>query len=52
MSDTPLVSVIIPFYNTPEQFIREAIESVLAQRYGHWELFLVDDGSDGPCNMY
>ena len=49
MSDTPLVSVIIPFYNTPEQFIREAIESVLAQRFGHWELFLVDDGSDGPC---
>ena len=44
-----LVSVIIPFYNTPEQFIREAIESVFAQTFGHWELFLVDDGSTGEC---
>jgi glycosyltransferase involved in cell wall biosynthesis len=49
MSDNPLASIIIPFYNTPKQFIREAIESVFAQTYGHWELFLVDDGSDGPC---
>ena len=50
MSYTPLVSVIIPFYNTPEQFIREAIESVFAQTFGHWELFLVDDGSTGECS--
>lgn len=41
----PLVSVIMPFYNTPPAFMREAIESVLAQTYPHWELLLVDDGS-------
>jgi len=40
----PLVSVIVPFFNA-EQFIREAIESVLAQSYPHWELLLIDDGS-------
>lgn len=40
----PLVSIIIPFYNT-ERFLQEAIESVLAQTYADWELLLVDDGS-------
>ena len=41
----PLVSVIMPFYNTPPAFMAEAIESVLAQTYPHWELLLIDDGS-------
>jgi cellulose synthase/poly-beta-1,6-N-acetylglucosamine synthase-like glycosyltransferase len=39
-----LVSVVIIFLNE-ERFLREAIESVLAQDYPHWELLLVDDGS-------
>src|ERR1700691_5509608 len=39
-----LVSVTIPFHNS-EGFLCESIESVLAQTYVHWELFLVDDGS-------
>lgn len=41
---TPLVSVIIAFLNE-EKFLTEAVESVLAQEYAHWELLLVDDGS-------
>src|SRR5512135_1708649 len=46
-----LVSVIIPFYNC-ERFLREAIESVLAQSYKLWELLLVDDGStDGGTEI-
>jgi len=39
-----LVSVIMPVYNA-ERFIRESIESVLAQSYDNWELILVDDAS-------
>lgn len=40
----PLVSIIMNFFNE-ERFIREAIESVLAQSYDSWELLLADDGS-------
>jgi glycosyltransferase involved in cell wall biosynthesis len=40
----PLVSVIIPTYNR-WPVVREAIESVLAQRFRDFELIVVDDGS-------
>ncbi len=39
-----LISVIIPVYNG-ENYLREAIESVLAQTYPNYELYVVDDGS-------
>ena len=41
---SPRVSVVMPVYNG-ERFLAEAIESVLAQSYPHWELVLIDDGS-------
>ncbi|MBQ7931688.1 MAG: glycosyltransferase family 2 protein [Clostridia bacterium] len=39
-----LVSIIMPSYNTG-RFIRETVESVLAQTYTDWELLIVDDCS-------
>ena len=39
-----LISIIVPVYNV-EKFIRETMDSVLAQTYPHWELLLVEDGS-------
>jgi glycosyltransferase involved in cell wall biosynthesis len=41
----PLISVLVPTYNTPARFLREAIESVLNQNYRNWELCIADDGS-------
>ena len=41
----PLISVLLPVYNTPEIWLRQAIESVRAQVYQEWELCIADDAS-------
>lgn len=40
----PLVSVIMPVYNSAK-YLHEAVDSVLAQSYAHWELLMVNDCS-------
>ena len=40
----PLVSIVIPVYNG-SNFLREAIESALAQTYKNLEIIVVNDGS-------
>jgi len=51
MTTTPKVSVIVPIYNQAP-FIRETVESVLAQDYASIELVLSDDGStDGTTEI-
>lgn len=44
MSVTPLVSVLMPAFNA-EQYIAQAINSVLQQTYPHFELLILNDGS-------
>jgi GT2 family glycosyltransferase len=41
----PLVSVLMPVFNPPDRFLREAIDSVRAQVYENWELCIADDAS-------
>ena len=41
----PLISILTPVFDTPVSWLREAVESVLAQVYENWELLLIDDGS-------
>uniref|UniRef100_C6E5K3 Glycosyl transferase family 2 n=1 Tax=Geobacter sp. (strain M21) TaxID=443144 RepID=C6E5K3_GEOSM len=43
-SFSPLVSIIIPVYNGSD-YLREAIDSALAQSYGNIEILVVNDGS-------
>ena len=39
-------SIVVPTYRTPEKYLREMIESVLAQTYPDWELLLADASGD------
>ncbi|HEY1733606.1 MAG TPA: glycosyltransferase, partial [Acidimicrobiales bacterium] len=49
LGDRPTFSVILPVHDPPERYLRDAIESVRAQLYGHWELCIADDGSRDPA---
>lgn len=44
MMGNPTVSIVMPLYNA-EEYIAEAVESVLAQSFEDWELIIVDDCS-------
>lgn len=44
------ISVIIPIYNV-EQYLRRALDSLLAQTHDSWEAILVDDGSPDACGV-
>ena len=44
----PLVSIIMPTYNSPIHFLAEAIGSVQNQVYTHWQLCIADDASSDP----
>jgi len=44
----PLVSIVMPTYNTAEKWLRAAIDSVKQQIYQNWELCIADDASTQP----
>lgn len=43
--DQPLVSVLIPVYNTQQNYLLESVHSVLKQTYPAFEILIVNDGS-------
>jgi GT2 family glycosyltransferase len=46
----PLISIVMPTYNSPEKHFRAAIASVISQVYENWELCICDDGSNEETN--
>lgn len=46
----PLISILVPLYCTPEQYLRELIESVQGQTYSNWELCLSDGSGMGKID--
>jgi GT2 family glycosyltransferase len=44
----PLITIITPVFNTPPQWLKECVESVLNQTYQKWEMILIDDHSSDP----
>ncbi len=44
----PVISVLMPAYETERTLLRSAVESVRAQVYPHWELCVVNDASRKP----
>jgi GT2 family glycosyltransferase len=44
----PLISLVMPTYNSPAEYLRKAIDSVVDQIYTNWELCIADDKSTQP----
>ncbi len=44
--EQPLVSVVMSVYNTKEEYLREAIESILTQTYKTFEYIIIDDACE------
>ncbi|WP_061233022.1 glycosyltransferase [Leptospira noguchii] len=49
---SPLLSILVPVYNTRLDHLKEMVDSVVSQKYTNWELILVDDASpdENPGN--
>ena len=43
--NNPVFNIVMPVYNTKEEYLREAIESILNQTYTDFEFIIVNDGS-------
>jgi glycosyltransferase involved in cell wall biosynthesis len=48
LAQRPKISILMPTYNTAEDVLIHAIESVRAQTYENWELCIADDASTTP----
>ncbi len=47
VASRPLISVVIPAYKTPEKYLREMMDSILAQTYENWEVCVANGSPKG-----
>ena len=48
----PKISIVVPLYNTPLDFLEELLDSVVNQTYRNWELCCVDAGQDTAVGQH
>jgi len=48
LSNPPIISILLPVYNSRPKWLKAAIDSVVNQIYPHWELCIADDASSNP----
>ena len=48
---SPLISIVVPTYNTKKQYLEEMIDSLKAQNYDNWELCIADGNSDNRLEI-
>ena len=41
----PKISILVPTFNTPKEFLQECLQSIIKQSYDNWELCICDDAS-------
>lgn len=46
------VSIVVPVYKVPEQYLRKCVKSLINQTLKDIEIILVDDGSPDNCRQY
>lgn len=46
----PKISIVVPLYHTPKEYLHAMIRSVQEQSYGNWELCLSDGSGQGPVD--
>lgn len=48
----PLISIVIPLYNTPIKYLKAVIDSIEKQTYRNWELCLADGSTDPQVGAF
>jgi glycosyltransferase involved in cell wall biosynthesis len=48
LGSSVVISILLPVFQTPGRYIKEAVKSIVQQSYPFWELCIVDDGSGQP----
>lgn len=52
MTKRPKISIILPFYNIPQNLFEKCLNSILKQKFEDYELLVIDDGSSIEYKNY